>query len=122
MNPRHVRRRKRWEAIGSELLQLLSQPARLLDQPLYVDVHTSRAVRLELCQSLAELGNSAAPVPPLPVVEANPDLKDALIEVSNRVRFLDPDPLEGFVLLEELLVIELLDAFEQRRRRRVLTS
>jgi hypothetical protein len=44
------------------------------------------------------------------VLEADADLQDALVEVADRVALLEPLELEGFVLLEELTAVELLDA------------
>src|ERR1700682_698813 len=66
---------------------------------------------------MAELRHGSAPGAAPPVVEANPDLQDALIEVANGVGLVDPDPLERLVLLEELLPVELGDAMKQGLRR-----
>src|SRR2546427_13180841 len=62
---------------------------------------------------MAELRHGPAPVTAPPVIEADPDLQDPLVEVANRVRLVDPDALERLVLLEELLPVELVDAVEQ---------
>jgi hypothetical protein len=53
------------------------------------------------------------PVALAPVVETDADLQDALVEIADRIRLLDPDPFQGLMLLEELLLVELLDAGEQ---------
>ena len=62
------------------------------------------------------------PVTTSPVIEADPDLQDALVQVADRVRLGDPDALEGLVLLEEFPPVELLDAMKQGRRRRVIAA
>jgi hypothetical protein len=40
------------------------------------------------------------------VLEAHPDLQDALVEVADRVGLLDPLELERLVLLEELAAVD----------------
>ena len=55
-----------------------------------------------------------------PVMEADADLQDAVIQISIRGARLTPEELEGLVLLEELAAVELGDAAEQRRRWRVV--
>lgn len=62
------------------------------------------------------------PVAITPVVEADANLEDALVEVADRIGFPDPDPFQGLVLLEELLLVELLDPGEQLRWRRVIAT
>jgi hypothetical protein len=54
-----------------------------------------------------------------PVMEPDPHLQDAVIQVAHRCGGVPPQELERFVLLEELSGVELLDAAEERRRRRV---
>ena len=66
---------------------------------------------------MAELRHRAPPVAAAPVVEADAHLQDALVEVANRVRLPDPDPFQRFMLFEEFLAVEFLDAAQQRRRR-----
>lgn len=54
------------------------------------------------------------------MVKADAHLENALVEVANRIGLGDPDILERFMLFEERLPVEFLDAREQGRRRRVL--
>jgi hypothetical protein len=54
-----------------------------------------------------------------PVVKPNADLEDAVIEAAHRCARVAPQELEGFVLLEELAGVELLDAAEKRLRRSI---
>jgi hypothetical protein len=57
-----------------------------------------------------------------PVMEADTDLQDPVIEAADRRACLTPERLEGLVLFEELAGVELLDAADQRRRRRIGAS
>jgi hypothetical protein len=58
-------------------------------------------------------------VPAAPVVEADADLEDSVIETADRRARVAPQDLERLVLLEEFAGVELLDAVEQRSGRRV---
>jgi hypothetical protein len=62
------------------------------------------------------------PVALSPVVEADTNLEDALVEIADRVRLLYPDAFQRFVLLEEFLLVELFDPGEQRRRWRIIAA
>src|SRR5207244_11502699 len=79
-------------------LKLLFETGGLGDQALHVDRHAARPVGLELLQALSELGHRASPIAPAPVVEANTDLQNPLVEVADRVRLYDPDRLQSFVM------------------------
>ena len=50
-------------------------------------------------------------------MKADADLKDAVIQVTDRCGSVAPQELEGLVLLEELAGVELLDAAEELRWR-----
>jgi hypothetical protein len=50
------------------------------------------------------------------VVQADPDLENAVIEAAHRRGRVAPEQLERLVLLEELACVELLDAVQQRLR------
>ena len=58
-------------------------------------------------------------VPIPPVMEADADLEDPVIQVPDRGAGVPPQGLEGLVLLEEFAGVELLDAADQRIGRRV---
>src|SRR5260370_9791109 len=122
MNARYPWRWKWGALIGAARLQLGAQRAGFADQPLDIDRHARRPVGLQLGQPVTELGDGSLPIASPPVIEANPDLQDALIEVAHRVRLMDPDALERLVLLEELLAVEPLDAVYQRIRGRVRSA
>ena len=62
------------------------------------------------------LDGRAVKIATAPVVKADTDLEDAVIEAAHGYGRVAPEQLERFVLLEELAAIELLDAFKQRRR------
>ena len=49
-----------------------------------------------------------------PVMEADADLQDPVIQRAHRCARVAPQQLEGLVLLEELAGVELLDAAQQR--------
>ncbi len=101
-------------------LQRRQERGALTHEALDVDRHTGRPVRFELLETLAEFGHRAMPVAASPVVQADADLEDALVEVANRVGLDDPDRFERFMLLEELLPVELRDPLEQGWRWRVI--
>jgi hypothetical protein len=62
------------------------------------------------------------PVALSPVVETDSHLEDALVQITHRIRLGYPDPFECFVLLEELLLVELLDPGEQGGRGRIIAA
>jgi hypothetical protein len=103
-------------------LEIGKQEAGLAHEALDVNGHAARPIGLELVQALAHFGDRAVPVALSPVVEADPDLEDPLVQVADRVRLGDPDALQGLVLLEELPPVELLDAVQEGGRRRVIAA
>jgi hypothetical protein len=82
-----------------------------------VDLHAATPERLEVGDPPSPQPPGAAGVAATQVLEADADLQDALVEVADRVALLEPLELEGFVLLEELTAVELLDAAAEPRRR-----
>jgi hypothetical protein len=56
------------------------------------------------------------------MMEGDAHLQDALIQIANVPGLGAPQALERFVLLEELAAIELRDALDQQRRRRLFTG
>ena len=60
------------------------------------------------------------PVPP--VMEADADLQDAVVQTPYRSAGIPPERLEGLVLLEELATVELFDAADQRPGWRVAAA
>src|SRR6267378_851533 len=99
--------------MGATGFQYRAERGRFAHEALDIDRHTGRPVRLQFGQAVTELRDGSLPVAAPPVVKANPDLQDPLVEVAHVVRFMDPDALERLVLLEELLPVELLDAVQQ---------
>ena len=59
-------------------------------------------------------------VPVAPVMEADTDLQDPVIEPADRCTGVAPERLEGLVLLKELAGIELLDPSDERFGRRIV--
>src|SRR5439155_22333750 len=103
-------------------LQELAEGGGLQHQPLDVDRHTRRSIRLQLGQPVTQLRHGAAPVAAAPVVKADAHLEDALVEIADRIGLPDPYSLERLMLFEELLTVALHDALQQRRRRRIIAA
>lgn len=61
-------------------------------------------------------------VPSGPVVETDADLQDAVIERTYGSVGRSPEDLERLVLLEEATLVQLLDALEELRRRRLVAA
>src|SRR2546430_11339258 len=122
MNVRYRGRWKRGQVIGTAGSQLRRQRARFAHQPLDIDCHTARTVRSQLGEPVPEFRHGSLPVAPPPVVEADANLQDALVEVAHLVRLANPDAFERLVLLEKFLAVELLDAVQQGIGRRVIAA
>ena len=101
------------ELVAAQGFQPAQELRSFAHQALDVDRHACRPVGLKFFQALAQLGDGPMPVTPSPVVEADSDLEDSLVEVADRIRLGDPDGLKGLVLFEEFLAIELVDTGEQ---------
>src|SRR5205823_8951780 len=95
---------------------------RFADQALDIDRHASRSVRFQLGEPVSEFRHGSLPVAAPPVIEADPNLQDALVEVAHLVRLANPDAFQRLVLLEEFLAVELLDAAQQGIGRRVVAA
>src|SRR2546430_16528853 len=122
MNVRYRGRWKRGQVIGTAGSQLRRQRARFAHQPLDIDCHTARTVRSQLGEPVPEFRHGSLPVAPPPVVEADANLQDALVEVAHLVRLANPDAFERLVLLEKFLAVELLDAVQQGIGRRGIAA
>ena len=57
-----------------------------------------------------------------PVMEADADLQDPVIEAADRSACLTPQRLEGLVLFEELARVELFETADERLGRRLAAS
>ena len=57
-----------------------------------------------------------------PVMEADPDLQDPVVEPADRRAGVAPERLKGLVLLEELACVELLDPPQERIGRRFIAA
>ena len=86
-------------------------------QALHVDGQAVGPVWLEFLEPLPELGHGSMPVSLPPVVKADADLEDPLVQVADRIELCDPDGFERFVLFEKLLAVELLNTGDQPGRR-----
>ena len=86
---------------------------RVANERVDVDAVTGRRERSQPVDALAQKHARAVEVPVAPVVEADADLQDAVIQVSVRRARRSPQQLERLVLLEELAAIELFDATDE---------
>src|SRR2546429_4960605 len=108
--------------MGPAGFQLRTRRGRFAHQPLDIDCHTDRPVRFQLGEPVPEFRHGSLPVAPPPVIEADANLQDALVEVAHLVRLANPDAFERLVLLEEFLAVELLDTVQQGIGRRVIAA
>src|SRR6266550_4264680 len=122
MNARQPGRWKRWQVIGAAGFQLGAQRGRFAHQPFDIDGHTGRPVGFQLGEPVPEFRHRALPVAPPPVMEADANLQDALVEVAYLVRLANPDAFQRLVLLEEFLAVELLDALQKGNGWRVIAA
>ena len=101
----------------TELLEPLAGVGRVGDQSRNIDRLARRRKRAQAFDALVEQDARAVEVAATPMVKAHADLKDAVIQAPVRRAGVAPEQLEGLVLLEELALVELLDALEELRRR-----
>jgi hypothetical protein len=107
--------------LGSEAEQLVARCARVVDERGDVDAVARRREGPQALDALLEQDAGAVVVAVAPVMEAHADLEDPVIQAADRRARLEPQGLEGLVLLEELAAIELLDAAQQGVGRGIVT-
>ena len=90
-------------------------------QVCYVNILAGGCKGSEIITTPVEHVDRAVMVPTLYVIERDPDLKDALIESTNRPGLFSPEVFKRFVLLEELATVELFNGNLQKNGRGVLT-
>lgn len=95
--------------------QLVARRRRVADQRGHVDALAPRRERSESRDALIEQRAGAVMIAVAPVMEADADLQDAVVEIADRRPRGAPEELEGLVLLEELAGVELLDAVDELR-------
>src|SRR5258708_6046592 len=101
---------------GTEAQQLIPRHRRVADERGDVDALAARRERSKSPNAFVEQHARAVMVAVVPVVEADADLEDAVIEGADRRTGVAPEKLEGLVLLEELAGVELLDAADELGR------
>ena len=79
-----------------------------------IDTLARRRERPESSDPFLEEDARAVVVAVAPVMEADTDLQDPVIEAADRRAGVTPQRLEGLVLFEELAGVELLDAADER--------
>jgi len=116
--PRRVREVELAHTLGSEGKESLARRGGVRDEPGDVDRLARWLERLQPLDTFLEKDGRAMKVPAAPVVEADADLQDPVIQVAHGRCGVAPQQLESLVLLEELARVELLDAAEERFGRR----
>src|ERR1700687_3707021 len=109
-------------ALDAEGDEPFARGGRVGDQLLDVYAVAARGERRQTLDPFLEQGGGAVKIPVAPVMETDADLQDPVIEAPHRRSRVAPKQLEGLVLLEELAGVELLDAADQLRRRRVIAA
>jgi hypothetical protein len=98
---------------------LLARRCRVPDEGGDVDRLARWRERAQTLDALFEEHGRAMKVAATPMVEADADLEDAVIETAHWCGCVAPHQLERFVLFEELTRVELLDATKELVWRRV---
>src|SRR4051794_36511937 len=119
LQPLDARDQRAVEPLDSNALEFVDTAVGRGDQAVDVDVHAASAEGLEVGDPALPQRPRAGGVAAAQVLEAHPDLQDALVEVAHRIALGQPLLLERFVLLVELAMVELLDPPPQARRRRL---
>ena len=89
---------------------------RLSDERRDVDRLAARREGTEAVDTFFEKHGRAVEVASAPVMKADPDLKDPVIEVTHRSGRVSPQQLERLVLLEKVSRVELLYPVKKLRR------
>src|SRR2546425_9929463 len=105
------------ETGGSEAFDLAQRRRRIVEQRLDVDALAPRRKRREIPRTARQQVDGAVMIQAAELIERDADLQDALVEIADLATLGAPEQLEGLVLLEAFAAIELLDAFEELRRR-----
>src|SRR5918997_4763635 len=98
------------DPVAPEAFEFFEAPLGLAHEPGDVEAQGFGLELVEAFDAAAQDAGRTAPVPVLLVVEADADLKDALVEEPHAARLLHPGVLEVLVALEELSAVELLYA------------
>ena len=99
--------------LGTERDEFFPHCRRVCDERRDVDRLAGGCEWAEPFDPFFEKDGRTVKVSAAPVVEADPDLQDPVIQVTNRRGRVPPQELERLVLLEELSGVELLDAAQQ---------
>src|SRR5262245_60429132 len=93
-----------------------------VEQRLHVHALAARRERRKVVLSASQHVHGAMMIELAERMERDADLQDALIQVADVACLGAPEPLERFVLLEELAAIELGDALQEERGRRLVAG
>jgi hypothetical protein len=117
--PWSIRQVELTHSIGAESEEPLARRGRVRDERRHVYGLARRHEGSQPLDAFFEEHGRAMKVAATPVVKPDADLEDAVVESAHRRSRVAPQELEGLVLLEKLAGVELLDATEERQRRRI---
>ena len=109
-------------SVGPERHELLARARRVRDERRDIDGLARRREWAKAQGALLEQHGRAVEVSLPPVVKADADLEDPVIEAAVRRAGVAPEELERLVLLEELALVELREALQELRRRRQVAA
>src|SRR5688572_9589895 len=109
-------------AVGAYGDQPLARGGRVGHERAHFNALTVRSEGPQTLDPLLQERGGAMEVAVAPVVEADADLEDPVVQAAHRCASVAPEELERLVLVEELAGVELLDAADQLWRRRLVAA
>src|SRR5436190_7017379 len=97
------------DALGTQLYDPVAHVGGFADEASHIHTQALVAERLKIGDAAIDVVDGTAIVAQPQLVEADADLKDALVEIAQRSRLKYPDFFERFVLLKVFTAIELLE-------------
>src|ERR1700716_3542716 len=109
-------------ALGAQRDEPFARCGRVGDERPDVDAVAAWRERAETLDPFLEESGCAVKGPVAPVMEADADLEDTVVQAADRRACIAPEELEGLVLFEELAGVELLETADQLGWRRVIAA
>ena len=97
-------------AFGSRSDEPRVRDGRIRDEPVYIDAVAERGEGTEAFDAFFDERGCAVEIAIAPMVEANTDLEDPVIQPAHRRARVAPEELERLVLLKEFANVEFVDA------------
>src|SRR5262245_5914961 len=110
------------QPVGAEAVDLRQGSGRRVEERLHINALAARRERGELPMAASQHVVLSVVIAFAQMVERDTNLQDALIEVADVPPLGAPQEFERLVLLEELAAIELGDALEKQRGRRLVAG